>query len=315
MGTSPQTIPSAASPSGKTKSSYTLLQLLHFFVAVAALVVATLALLTRPDIIKLLGEIINRTQGVLSGPRPSFDPFLARILHGVQAATIFCFVLIHRTWLRQMATKLTNAMPVAQKTLEQFSEGWVYMWYGWVALYVWFFVSARWSESPRVLAVSDVLDVASGFAIWWCFLALDMPSVKLKDHPHRDRAFHLAAWAVGIIGAICASLGVVDRIFDLGHIGVVVGLYNALALAFLTGRLGSHYMKLHRLILLCLYLYSMLQLFYSFLPLLKTAIWAPLIFLLALLFKIAVAYAGYDMMQHGGLRRYLDEAQAEANKS
>src|SRR6266567_5133828 len=115
MGTAPQTIPSAAPTSPKPAGTYTLLQLLHFVVALVALVIAIIALLTRPDIIKIVGELINRTQGVFNAPRPSFDPFFARILHGVQAATILCFVLIHRTWLRQMASKLTDAMPVAQK--------------------------------------------------------------------------------------------------------------------------------------------------------------------------------------------------------
>jgi hypothetical protein len=54
----------------------------------------------------------------------------------------------------------------------------------------------------------------------------------------------------------------------------------------------------------------MVQLFYSFLPLLKTAVWTPLVFLLALLMKIAVSYAGNDMMQNGGLERYLDAAES-----
>jgi hypothetical protein len=230
----------------------------------------------------------------------------------VQAFTILCFVLIHRKWLRQMASKLTDAVPVANKTLKQFSEGWVWMWYSWVALYIWFFVTAQWSESPRVTAVSDILDVISGFNIWWCFIVLDMPSVKLDGHPHRDRAFRRTAWTIGVCGVFCAFLGVADRLYDWNHIGVVVGLYNALALAFLTGRLGSHYLRIRRSLLLCLYLYSMLQLFYSFLPLLKTDIWLPLVFLSALVLKIAVAYVGYNLLQHGGLQRYLDAAQAGA---
>ncbi len=67
---------------------------------------------------------------------------------------------------------------------------------------------------------------------------------------------------------------------------------------------------MRRWLILSIYLYSMLQLFYSFLPLLKHQVWTPLVFLSALVLKIMLAYAGYDMMQNGGLRRYLDAAQS-----
>src|SRR5579871_3745793 len=44
-------------------------------------------------------------------------PQVAVLLHGVQAAVIFFFIVIHRRWLKDMASKLTGAMPIAKKTL------------------------------------------------------------------------------------------------------------------------------------------------------------------------------------------------------
>jgi hypothetical protein len=41
----------------------------------------------------------------------------------------------------------------------------------------------------------------------------------------------------------------------------------------------------------------------------KAGMWTPLVFLLALVLKIALAYAGCDMIQNGGLERYLLAAQ------
>jgi hypothetical protein len=286
------------------------LQRAQFVVGSVGVIVSIVALVTRPEVRTFFGGIFSGVE--INIAPPSYDPTLARILHGVQAAVILGFVLIHRTWLHQIASKLTDTVPVAKKTLEQFTAGWMYMWYGWLALYIWFFLAAapRWSNSPSIAAVSDVLDVVSGFAIWWCFLVLDMPSVKLDGQPNRDKEFREAVWLVAIAGALCACLGAGDRLFDWNHVGVVVGLYNALAIAFFTGRLGSHYIGMSRWILLCLYTYSMLQLFYSFLPLLREAVWTPVVFLLALIFKMILAYAGSDMMQHGGLQRYLDAAQS-----
>jgi hypothetical protein len=154
------------------------------------------------------------------------------------------------------------------------------------------------------------LDTISGFAVWWCFLALDLPSVNVEGEPNRDKAFRRVVRLTALLGVACALLGAVDELFDINHLGVVVGLYSALAMAFLAGRFGSHFINLPRRILLGLYVYSMLQLFYSFLPLLKAGMWTPLVFLLALVFKIALAYAGYDMIRNGGLERYLLAAQA-----
>jgi hypothetical protein len=242
---------------------------------------------------------------------PSYSPLLARWLHGVQASTILVLLLIQWRSLRAKEEELEKSEPeaaIALQTLAQFKSGWLLMWGAWLGLYVWFCATAGLWGSPVVDAISDGLDVVSGFAIWYCFLVLELPSVNVAGQPHRNKEFRLVYFIALLVGVVCAILGAADRLFNLSHIGMVVGLYNALALAFLTGRLNSHYMKTNRLILLCLYLYTMVQLLYSFLSVLKDA-WPPLVFSLALVFKVAVAYAGYDIVHKGGLERYLNAAQ------
>lgn len=244
-------------------------------------------------------------------------PKQAIVIHVLQTLVILCFVLIHRTWLRKLASQLTDAVPIAKKTLQQFTAGWMFMWYGWLALYIWFSIAAIRAalkgSSPALESISDVLDVASGFFIWWCFLALDMPSVKLSGQPKRNRPFWEAVWLTIFVGILCAALSVIDRHFHWGYFGVAtVGLYNGLALASLTGRFGSHYIGTPKWMLLCLYIYSMLQLFYSFLPVLNAELWTPAIFLLALILKMVLAWAGTHMMQNGGLLRYLEAAESGA---
>lgn len=294
----------------------------QFWVALAALLISVVALVTRPDFKEQLGQLFDVIQAALkrmtSGIRiaspqvdPSYDPSLAREIYGVHCCTIAAFIIFHYRWLKGEALKISDSKQIAKGTLKQFTAGWLALWCGWLVLYAWFYLTAdsKWQSSPVVNAVSDLLDTISGFTIWWCFLVLDLPSVKVKGERDRDRAFNRAVWLTAFAGIACALLGVADRLFDFGHLGIVVGLYNALAMAFLAGRFGSHFIGLSHRILLCLYLYSMLQLVYSFLPLLKAGVWTPAVFLLALVLKIALAYAGYDMIRNGGLERYLLAAQ------
>lgn len=246
----------------------------------------------------------------LAGPVPQNI-----VIHGVQMLVILFFVLIHRRWLREIADGITDSMPIARKTLKQFTIGWLFMWYGWLGLYLWFFIAAIASlngvPAGSMEAVSDILDAASGFAIWWCFFVLDIPSVSLPNDPDRDATFREAVWLAGLGAVLCAGIAAGDRLYHWGYFGVaLVGIYNGLALACLAGRFGSHYIGTPRWMLLLLYFYAMLQIFYSFLPVLNTTLWVPAVFLMALVLKIVLAWAGTSMMQHGGLRRYLEAAQS-----
>src|SRR5262249_4525491 len=146
------------------------LQVAHFLVGLCGVIIAIITLITRQDSRAFFSALL--TSQAAASHIPSYDPTLARILHAVQAGVILGFVIIHHIWLRDLKADLTEQVPVAQKTLDQFANGWMYMWYGWLALYIWFFLAAapRWNGSPGMDAVSDVLDVVSGFAIWWCFL-------------------------------------------------------------------------------------------------------------------------------------------------
>lgn len=238
----------------------------------------------------------------------------AVVIHAIQALVILCFIVIHRRWLKEVAEGLTDKMPIAKKTFEQFALGWISVWWGWLFLYSWLLIAAIASTaigtSPKMEAVSDVFDVASGFALWYCYFVLDMPSVNIATAPHRDRLFREAVWLALLGGVLIAAFAVTDRLWQLNLFGIaLVGIYNGLAIACLTGRLGSHFIGTPRWMLLCLYVYAMLQVFYSFLTLLNGT-WVLAVFFGALVLKIVLAFAGSNMMQNGGLRRYLDAAQS-----
>ena len=212
------------------------------WVALLALLINFVALVIRPEFGQKVGQLLALIQGAIARMMvgikiapphidTSYDPVLAKMIYAVQWATILAFVIIHRGWLKAVAARISGTMPIAQVTLKQFTNGWLALWYGWLVLYGWFFLTARPSLhfSAAVGAVSDVLDTASGFAVWWCFLVLDLPSVNIQGEPHRDRYIRRAVSFVAASGAVCALLGVADNLFDLNHFGVVVGVYNALA--------------------------------------------------------------------------------------
>lgn len=253
----------------------------------------------------------------------------AFFLHATQALAIACFLYWHRKWLADTAGKLreevaksptlrdsTGRATIAEQTLEQFTLGWKWMWRGWLFLYLWFTVAAltplaqvRWVE-----CVSDACDVLSGYAIWVCYLSLEVRSVPIRGDARRNRPFVKAVILLGVAGAACIALSIVDRINDAGLFGVVlVGLFNALALAAFAGRVGSHYIGTERWAVMLIYVYAMVQIFYSLLPVLttlKTAVWTAAVYIGALLLKAVLFYSGRNMMRHGGLIRYLEAAQS-----
>jgi hypothetical protein len=140
---------------------------------------------------------------------------------------------------------------------------------------------------------------------------LDTRSVKLPEDQKWDRPFWVRIACVAVAAVVCILFSVIDHTTNIDLFGVVmVGIFNALAMASLTGRLGSHYMGSPRWEIMLLYFYAILQIFYSLLPVLKTELWTPAIFICALLLKVVVFHVGYRMMKNGGLIRYLEAAES-----
>jgi hypothetical protein len=246
----------------------------------------------------------------IRNPQADATPLAFTFLHLGQAFIILWFILRYRPWLKTLIADLGNAVPVAKATLVQFTTGWSWMWYGWFVLYMILagtaFFQTEYGRSAYANAAADVVNVFTGIAIWWCFLCLDLPSVKLPAQENRDRQFRRSFCVAVIVGIVAAVLVVSDYILGWHNFGIAAGgLYNGLALASLTGRLGSHYMAVPRWMLLSTYAYAMLQVIYSFIYALQFPPWIPLVFMCALAFKLILAAAAIKMLEDGGLCRYL----------
>jgi hypothetical protein len=162
------------------------------------------------------------------------------------------------------------------------------------------------NQWPNVLdLITTIANIFNGFAIWSCFFVLD----RGIDDYKRTRLKALRA------GFFCLFVGALDHFVNWGHLGLALsGLYTGLALACLVGRLGSHHIKLPSSLLIILYFYAMLQLYYPFFDiLLRPVQW--LLFIAALVLKILLSIAGFQMLDSGGLKSYLTALVAEGDKS
>jgi hypothetical protein len=159
------------------------------------------------------------------------------------------------------------------QTMKQFWRGWRWIWLTWLALYVWLSVcwlQPEWYDQHMILtwSVADSLNIANAFGFFFCFLALDEPSVPTAEEPNRAKGFHrhlLIIFGVGILIGVISVMGrVLNGSADPTHFGalgpVLSSCYTGLAMAYLFGRLDSHHMKIPRILLAPLYLYVIIQL-------------------------------------------------------
>lgn len=246
------------------------------------------------------------------GGRSGNIPPIMRIIHPLQLAVVVALAFVQRRLFDGAGKQFESSMVIATQTLVQFRRGWQAMWWAWAVLYAWFTLSALvLGEGIGVLAVEDVINSVTGLAVWWCFLALDLPSVNLPQQQTRDHRFRRAVTITAIVAFCCAFLACTDRYFDLRHFGVAtVGIFNGLGLACLAGRFTSHWMRLPRWQILFIYSYAMMQLIYPFFDILGKELWEPAVYMAVLMMKVMLAYTLRCATSEGGLDNYLAAAQA-----
>lgn len=235
-----------------------------------------------------------------------------QFFHVLQAMIIVGFILWHWRWL-----KTQNVQgEVAADTFGQFKKSWMIMWFAWLLLYAWLALHSRiFPGLPQPWAewITDVINTTSALAIWRCFLALDVPSVNLQRDKKRSRNFDIAFAVAAVVGCLCVGFAWFNRVpnpfWSDGIFGIVlVGIYSGLALSSLTSRFGSHFFGLPRWVFPFLYLYSSVQIFYSFLHRLPK--WETPVYLTALVLKITLSWIVITTLRDGGFVKYLEAAQS-----
>jgi hypothetical protein len=156
---------------------------------------------------------------------------------------------------------------IARNAFNQFLKSWSAIWVTWLLLYLYLGlvlhilkdVGAR--QNVPVQVTVDFLNACTSAAFFHMFLVLDMPSVPAKGEPNRNKDFQRAFRIIIVIGSLIFLFSSLGR-FNPGkyELGVYLsGIFAALSMAYVFGRLDSHYINVNRWMLFPLYLYAVIQ--------------------------------------------------------
>jgi len=159
------------------------------------------------------------------------------------------------------------AKGIAREAFDQFLRGWSAIWVTWLLLYLYLgFIlhilrDVGIKENVAVQVTVDFLNASTSVAFFYMFLVLDMASVSTKDAPRRNKGFQKGFIIIIVIGLLIFLSSSIGR-FNPGkfELGVYLsGIFAALSMSYVFGRLDSHYMNVNRWTLFPLYLYAVIQ--------------------------------------------------------
>lgn len=153
---------------------------------------------------------------------------------------------------------------IARETFQQFLKGWSAIWVSWFLLYFYLTVVMgveRPTDEQNVTfqVVVDFLNIANSAAFFYVFLVLDMPSVRTTEQPLRNREFQRAFKVVVLICSAIFLYSAICRFTQQKYGPYLSGLLVGISMAYVFGRLDSHYMNVKRWTLAPLYLYAVIQ--------------------------------------------------------
>jgi len=229
---------------------------------------------------------------------------------------------------RLLRIKTANDNTTASNTYKQLLFGWQWLWFTWILFYGC--LVTQWlyridvTSSNFLWRVSDALNMINGFFFYYLFFVLDQPSVATDNEPYRAKSFRFNCAFTFLVGVILFDMSGLITLFmksssaQEGLLSKLVPAYIAVGMAFFFGRLDSHYLKLHRIILAPFYLYAIIQLFWGYKTFVGVSEFNPervAIFSLALLLKFVLFINISTLIRHESFRRYLIIAEERLSKT
>lgn len=282
-------------------------------------------LLGREGLIPMIQSLTRaNVKATTHGPAPTifveYNPsdFSIAILH---VLVIGLFLLVRFTNLGTSGKKLPANSELAvvdiESTFGQFQRGWTLVWLAWLALYSWFaliwgLVHLGFHKIPASVfwAVADVFNMGSGFAFLYIFLVMDMPSVASADDPRRHEKFRMTLRFAATTLCIVLTLSILGR-FDLWSLAMggpaVLSIVVAICMAYLFGRLDSHYLEANRWMLAPFYFYVVIQVDWVYLAA-DGSSFRPILLTFALLLKMYLFLVINHWIHQGHIRAYLELA-------
>jgi hypothetical protein len=216
-----------------------------------------------------------------TNPKPP-DPHLF-FVHILQTVVIVFFVI-----------KFHKLFADKDRPFREICDSWQWMWRAWLVAYIWLAIRTQLWPSNGLDTITDALHITCGFAIWQCFLAWDIENAITKGR------LRTGEWVAALCGALSFLVALLDRSFRWRYVGPVVqGFYTGLGLTVLAWAMERHSIRVKQWELLSLYLYGMVQILYVLLDILP-APWPLIVFLLFLVLKTILGFAGIDMLKSRG---------------
>ncbi len=214
--------------------------------------------------IHFLVMLLARLLSVPSEINPAHDD---PTLYVVQAIIAGLFLLFLFTPMGVPQGKFLRN-EIARDTFHRFLKGWSAIWVSWFLLYLYLGVvlllpnKASATQHLALQITVDFLNISNSAAFFYLFLILDMPRATTTHEPEKNKEFQKGFTAVI---AICFAVFFFSGFSRANPVeGNLVGTYVsgllvAISMAYVFGRLDSHYMSVNRWMLAPLYLYAVIQ--------------------------------------------------------
>jgi hypothetical protein len=194
---------------------------------------------------------------------------------------LFLMVTVGITCIKKALNRFSRLNYLVKESFHQFIQGWVALWSTWMLMY--FIISlVLWLKADfpafnfALQITVDFLNITNSLTFFYLFLVLDIESVpnkrkeeKGEENKERNEVGRNAKFKQHLkwLLVICVSVFIItatSRLLEptLPKIGFLIyasGLLVGLSMAYVFGRLDSHYMRVKRWQLAPLYIYAVIQ--------------------------------------------------------
>ncbi|MGB7923538.1 MAG: hypothetical protein WCF57_09870 [Pyrinomonadaceae bacterium] len=234
----------------------------------------------------------------------------------------------------RQAIKLADDASTPPSTKDSFKKlmlGWRLLWLARMLLYIWFGI--LWFGLHNFITnvqvtwhIASALHLLVGFFHYFLFFVLDPPSITSESRPDSAIVFRRGIVTMVVLGCVVYIVSMLLASYRsiLSEWGVtsilahrLIPTYAGIGMAFLIGRLDSHYLRIPRVLLAPLYLYVIVQPLWGHIAESKFGDFNPgraAIFVLVLILKFVFFYSVVKWIRNGGFLQYLIKIEGDRNK-
>ena len=239
-------------------------------------------------------------------PSPQDSKTIIEGIIGLLNIALASFVLIDSWFIRPV--EISEDKSPSALSFKQLLLGWRLLWLTWIPFYAC--LSARWlyhiSDDNAFWRIANALNMVNGFFFYYLFFVLDQPSVPTESEPDRAKMFRRNIRVTIVLGIVIFIVS--TFVHGQGILAEKLSpAYIAVGMAFFFGRLDSHYLRAHRVLLAPLYLYAVIQLFWGRESAVNPAFDPErvAIFVLAFILKFAIFMTLSQWIRDGRFRKYF----------